>query len=165
MTLPYTICFCVREDQVLMLYRSHPPNAGLWNGLGGKLELGETPLGNIHREVMEEAGLDLHRAEVVRFAGLVTWTAPTDLTGSRPGMYAFLAYLAPTWPIWPDRITSEGILSWKALDWVCDRNNSLVVNNIPYFLPVMLAAPQAQEYYCSVQNGRVQMVISALPTQ
>jgi hypothetical protein len=27
--LPYTICFCLRDDLVLMLYRSNPPNAGL----------------------------------------------------------------------------------------------------------------------------------------
>ncbi len=50
--LPYTICFCLHDDQVLMLYRSNPPNAGLWNGLGGKIETGETPLSNIHREVL-----------------------------------------------------------------------------------------------------------------
>jgi len=163
MTLPYTICFCVRGDQVL--YRSNPPNAGLWNGLGGKLEPGETPLENIHREVMEEAGLDLHQAEVVRFAGLVTWPVSTDLTAARLGMYAFLARLAPDYPLWPDHVTEEGLLSWKALDWVCDQNNPLVVNNIPHFLPVMLTEQQAQEYRCSAHNGRVQMVISALSTQ
>jgi 8-oxo-dGTP diphosphatase len=165
LTLPYTICFCLCSDQVLMLYRSNPPNAGRWNGLGGKLETGETPWSNIHREVLEEATLDLHQAEVVRFAGLVTWTVPTDLSGARLGMYAFLARLAPDGPLWPDRLTLEGVLSWKALDWVCDRNNPLVVNNIPHFLPVMLSETKPQEYCCSAQDGRVQMVIRELPAQ
>jgi 8-oxo-dGTP diphosphatase len=131
LALPYTICFCLRGDQVLMLYRSNPPNAGLWNGLGGKIETGETPWSNIHREVMEEATIDLHQAQEVRFAGLVTWTVPNDPTGSRLGMYTFLARLAPDCLIWPERFTSEGLLSWRALDWVCDPNNPLVVINIP----------------------------------
>jgi 8-oxo-dGTP diphosphatase len=57
--LPYTICFCLRDDLVLMLYRSNPPNAGLWNGLRGKIETGETSWSTIHREVIEEATIDL----------------------------------------------------------------------------------------------------------
>jgi len=57
--LPYTICFCLRDDLVLMLYRSNPPTAGLWDGLGGKIETGETPLSSIQREVIEEATIDL----------------------------------------------------------------------------------------------------------
>ncbi len=163
--LPYTICFCLHDDQVLMLYRSNPPNAGLWNGLGGKIETGETPLSNIQREVLEEATLDLHQAQEVHFAGLVTWTVPNDLTGSRLGMYAFVARLAPDCPIWPDRFTSEGVLSWKALDWVCDRNNPLVVNNIPHFLPRMLTEQQPQEYCFFTRDGRVQMVTGTLPAE
>jgi 8-oxo-dGTP diphosphatase len=158
--LPYTICFCLRGDQVLMLYRSNPPNAGLWNGLGGKIETGETPLSTIHREVMEEADIDLHQAQEVRFAGLVTWTVPNDLTESRLGMYTFVARLAPDCPIWPDRFTSEGLLSWKALDWVCDRNNPVVVKNIPHVLPLMLTEEKPQEYGFSPREGKVQPVVT-----
>lgn len=164
-TLPYTIGFCLHGDQVLMLYRHKPPNAGLWNGLGGKLEAGETPLENIHREVMEEAGLDLRQAAVVRFAGLVSWPVSTDRTGARMGMYAFLACLTPDYPLWPDRVTEEGVLSWKTLAWVCDQQNPLVVSNIPHFLPAMLAAQQAREYCCSAHHGHRHMVSSALSTQ
>lgn len=40
-----------------MLYRTFPPNAQMWNGLGGKIEAGETPLASVQREVQEEAGL------------------------------------------------------------------------------------------------------------
>src|SRR5258708_9753252 len=131
--LPYTICFCLHDDQVLMLYRSNPPNAGLWNGLGGKIETGETPLSNIQREVLEEATLEMHQAQEVHFAGLVTWTVPNDLTGSRLGMYAFVARLAPDCPIWPDRFTSRGVLSSQALYWGCDQYNPLVMPQIPIY--------------------------------
>jgi hypothetical protein len=40
--LRYTLCFLTRGDQVLMLHRRRPPNQGLWNGVGGRLEPGET---------------------------------------------------------------------------------------------------------------------------
>jgi len=42
---------------VLLLRRRHPPNAGLWNGVGGKLEPGEDPYTGCIREVAEETGL------------------------------------------------------------------------------------------------------------
>src|SRR5260370_33757870 len=100
--LPYTICFCLHDDQVLMLYRSNPPNAGLWNGLGGKIETGETPLSNIQREVLEDATLDLDEGQEVHFAGLVTWTVSNEHTGARLRMNAFIACLAPDRPTLPE---------------------------------------------------------------
>ena len=60
--LVYTICFCLRGDAVLMLYRDRPPFARHWNGLGGKIEPGETPLACVEREVLEESGLNLRDA-------------------------------------------------------------------------------------------------------
>jgi 8-oxo-dGTP diphosphatase len=165
-SLPYTICFCLYGDQVLMLYRSNPPNAGRWNGLGGKIEAGETPLITIHREMMEEAEIDLHRAQEARFAGLVTWTFLNDQARSNRGMYVFLARLAPDFPIGPDRSTSEeGLLSWKAFNWVCDLSNPSVVSNIPHFLPGMLTDPKPREYRCSYRGELLQAVVTgALPT-
>lgn len=46
-----------------MVYRNKKPNdihAGKWNGLGGKVEAGESPEACIRREVQEEAGLVIH---------------------------------------------------------------------------------------------------------
>ena len=42
--IPYTTCFVRCGESVLMLLRNRPPNAGLWNGVGGKISPGETPL-------------------------------------------------------------------------------------------------------------------------
>jgi 8-oxo-dGTP diphosphatase len=44
---------------VLLLRRRRPPNAGMWNGLGGKLEAGEDPFAACVREVREETGLTI----------------------------------------------------------------------------------------------------------
>lgn len=157
--LPYTVCFCFCGTQVLMLYRSKPPNAGRWNGLGGKIEAGETPLRNIHREMMEEAEIDLKQARTLRFAGLVTWVSGDDPTLPSRGMYAFLARLAPDFLTWPDRPMAEGLLSWKSVDWACDPGNSSVVSNIPRFLPDMLESSEPQEYRCFYLDGVLQGVI------
>src|SRR5438105_1094977 len=93
MSLPYTICFCCRGDALLMLYCYWPPARHRWNGLGGKREGDELPLPCIHREVWEEAGIDLGAADDVRFAGTVTWPVGADPTGLSRGMYAFVAVL------------------------------------------------------------------------
>ncbi|MFL5627876.1 MAG: NUDIX hydrolase [Ktedonobacteraceae bacterium] len=113
-SLLYTICFCMRGDLVLMLFRHKPPNAHLWNGLGGKFQPGETPLACVQREIMEEATIDLHLAERLRFTGIVTWGTGHDPGNASTGMYAFVAHFPPTFPIWQqERITPEGLLCWQ----------------------------------------------------
>lgn len=67
MRLPYTICFCLCGERVLMLYRNKPPNAQRWNGLGGHIESGETPLVCVRREILEEAEIDLRQAQELRY--------------------------------------------------------------------------------------------------
>lgn len=39
----FTLCFLLHGEDVLMLHRRFPPNQGLWNGVGGHIEPGETP--------------------------------------------------------------------------------------------------------------------------
>jgi 8-oxo-dGTP diphosphatase len=164
LALPYTICFCVRGTQVLMLYRNKAPNAKRWNGVGGRIEEGEMPLASIRREVIEEAEIDLAQAEDLRFTGIVSWAVGDDPTRPSSGMYTYLARFAQDFPTWPDRSMNEGLLSWKALDWVCDPGNRDVVSNIPRFLPLMLADPRPQEYACVYRRGSLREVIArALP--
>ena len=146
--IPYTICFCTSDELVLMLYRTYPPNAGLWNGLGGRIEPGETPEECVRREVFEEAGVDL-RAEALRYAGVVIWPEGVDPTTPSTGMHAFVADLGGGWPVWEgDRPTDEGLLAWKPLGWILDPGNADVVSNIPRFLPGLLDSSEPMEYRC-----------------
>ncbi len=48
----HTLCFIKRNEEILMLNREYDPVKGLWNGVGGKIEKGETPLENAIREIM-----------------------------------------------------------------------------------------------------------------
>lgn len=57
-----TLCYVHHHDHTLMLHRVKKENdihAGKWNGLGGKLEAGETPEECVVREVREESGLTI----------------------------------------------------------------------------------------------------------
>jgi len=55
-----TLCYLRKNDQTLMIHRVKKHNdmhLGKWNGLGGKLEPGESPEDCVRREVEEESGL------------------------------------------------------------------------------------------------------------
>lgn len=56
----YTICFLKQGDKILLLNREKPQWMGAWNGVGGKIEQGETPLVSALREIKEETGLARH---------------------------------------------------------------------------------------------------------
>lgn len=55
-----TLCYLKRDGKTLMVHRTKKANdmhMGKWNGLGGKLEAGETPEECAIREIQEESGL------------------------------------------------------------------------------------------------------------
>jgi len=148
--LAYTICFCRSGDRLLLLHRRRPPNAGLWNGVGGKLAPGERPEDCIRRAVLAETGIDLATAGILRFGGIVTWTVGADPTMPSSGMYAFVADLDPAYPIWDgDRDIPEGLLRWHPLAWATAPANTDLVSNLPRFVPQVLAGDPAVEYRCA----------------
>ncbi|MHB8578431.1 MAG: NUDIX hydrolase [Ignavibacteriaceae bacterium] len=59
-----TLCYVIdkKKNRTLMLHRVKKVNdfhEGKWNGLGGKLEIGETPEECVVREIKEESGLTI----------------------------------------------------------------------------------------------------------
>lgn len=70
-----TLCYLRNNNQTLMLHRIKKENdmhAGKWNGLGGKLDPGETPEECVVREVREESGLEISNPQL---KGVITFPA------------------------------------------------------------------------------------------
>lgn len=139
----YTLCFLTRGDQILMLHRQKPPNLGLWNGVGGRLEPGESARDCILREVSEETGYAL---PAVDFAGILTWDGFETPPG---GLYLFTA---PA-PAGEPQVCSEGDLAWKPRAWVFSAPE--VVSNIHIFGPQVLGGAPPQHYHFSYNSGQI----------
>ena len=99
-----------------MMHRVKKENdmhAGKWNGLGGKLEPGETPEECASREIWEEAGL---RVKSLQFKGMITF----------PGFYNeedWYTFLFVAENFEGELIDSpEGVLKWIPNDEVLDLN-------------------------------------------
>jgi len=89
-----TLCYVRRDGKTLMVHRIKKPkdmHQGKWNGLGGKLDPGETPEECAAREIYEESGLkvlDLQLKGLLTFPGFANdedWYAfvfvATEFTG------------------------------------------------------------------------------------
>lgn len=85
-----TLCYLRQPGQTLMLLRNRKPgdiHAGKYNGLGGKLEPGETPEACVCREVHEECGLTLVEPSL---RGLLTF--PSFAAGRDWYVWVFVAH-------------------------------------------------------------------------
>ena len=81
-----TLCYIRQNGKTLMVHRIKKENdmhAGKWNGLGGKLEAGETPEECALREIWEEAGITVKN---LTLRGLITFPGFSD----DEDWYAFL---------------------------------------------------------------------------
>lgn len=122
MTKLATLVYLKQNGQTLMLHRNKKAgdiHAGKWNGLGGKLEAGESPEACAVREVREESGLTIIAP---RWRGLLlfadfkgedwyVWVFTADtfsgaLTDSTEGSLQWIPDAAlASLPLWPsDRI-------------------------------------------------------------
>lgn len=137
-----------------MLRRQNPPNRGLWNGVGGHLETGETARACVLREVREETGFSLPD---VTYAGILTWDGFETPSG---GLYIFTAPAPGGEPL----ACTEGPLDWKARRWVF--SSPEVVSNIHIFGPLVLDGAPPQHYHFSYRDGAiVQHEILPLPAK
>ncbi len=129
--IKYTLCFIKKDNEFLMLNRIKAPNMGLWNGVGGKLELNEDKFQGIKREITEETGLFI---EEVKYHGEVYWYSKHS-TG---GMYVFTADFPKNNNFKSPVDDIEGLLAFRTEEWLFHKENKGVISNIPIFLEKMM---------------------------
>ena len=67
----YVVGFLFSDDRkkVVLIEKTHPGwQKGKWNGIGGHIEEGELPKDAMQREFNEEAGVLIHKSEILRYA-------------------------------------------------------------------------------------------------
>jgi 8-oxo-dGTP diphosphatase len=126
-----------------MLHRNYPPNQGYWNGVGGRIEPGESPMEACLREVQEETGYHLDSA---RYAGVLTWDGFEIPAG---GLHIFTAAAPSGVPT----ASEEGTLEWKTVDWILSSGQA--VDNISLFLPEVLNGGLPQHYHFAYNAGQL----------
>ena len=147
--IDFTVCFIKQGSKVLLLNREFPAWMGHWNGVGGKIEPGESPRESMVREIYEETGLTIPD---VQFKGIETWFVDQQFVG---GMYLYSADL-PDEHIYETPVKiSEGILDWKELSWITNPQNTGVASDIPMTLKHILFDEEIYEHRCSYSEGKL----------
>ncbi len=109
----------------MLLRRRKPPNQGLYNAPGGKIEPDEDPYEACLREVREETGFRLPAARLRAVLTVITRT-----TGAQWLLFVFVADRPAE--VAGHITTNEGTLRWVPL---ADVASLPVVSDIPLILP------------------------------
>jgi len=145
-TLGYV--FSPDGSRVLMVHRNARPDDmhfGRYNGLGGKLEVGEDIVAGMKREIREEAGI---ACETIRLAGTVSWPG-----FGRNGQDWFgFVFRIDRFSGTPLTANSEGSLEWIPVDGVLDLP---LWEGDRHFLPLVFD-PSAPQFHGAMpySNGR-----------
>ncbi len=73
-----TLCILVKDTKVLLARKMKKIGAGLWNGYGGGIEPGETPIQAAVRELHEEAGINLESNKLEKVAYITFCNKTSD---------------------------------------------------------------------------------------
>jgi len=153
--IPRTLIFVFHKNEVLLLkYSTSKGNwSGRLNGLGGHVERGEDPLTAAHRELREEAGMDLPD---LRLCGTLIIDIPQPSPGIGLYIYAGTASHRNIPPASP-----EGDLVWISLN---NLNDVPLMEDIPVLLNAAQDALKARSVFSALSrttdDGEIEIVFS-----
>ena len=113
-----TLCYIEKEEKYLMLHRTkkkQDPNEGKWIGVGGHLEVGESPEDCLVREVLEETGYTLTKYQ---FRALISFLSDEQepemmCLFTADGFEGELKECAEGDLAWMDKETVLGLPTWE----------------------------------------------------
>lgn len=146
----YTLAFIKKGSDILMINRNKQPWKGMWNGVGGKKNKDESPLDCIVREIYEETGILVKKEEVID-KGICTWNA--DFKSEASGLHLFFVNLNTNYILETPIKMAEGILDWKDINFLLDKDNLGISYNIPYFISNVISDLNRYEYRCLFEGN------------
>ena len=100
-------CYIIRNNQVLLIKRTAPPEAGKYTVVGGRKERGEDLTAACKREVLEETGLAV---------GSVTFRGTVSIAAEGAGHETLAFYFATRDFTGEPEASAEGSLEWCGID-------------------------------------------------
>ncbi len=118
--------FSSSMGQLVLIEKQRPEwQAGKCNGVGGKIEPGETDHDAMVREFREETGKEI-----------ATWTRFCTLNGDWGTLYCFYAVAEDYNKV--ETVTDEEILLWD-VDFVMDNRRSEIIPNIRWLIQMAIS--------------------------
>lgn len=109
------LLFSKDHEKLLLVKRNKKPYPNLWNGIGGKIEVGETPIEAAIRECKEETGLEMINPKL-----LVTYVYPeTNPVNSNTHLSVIYDFIE----IEEVEDNYEGHYEWKDVNFALDFNS------------------------------------------
>lgn len=120
------LCFVKCNNKILLINRNKYPFMGMWNAIGGHVEVGESTIDAALRETKEESGIVVTNATLI---SKFTWNYDDSIG------YAYLVELDDSFDLssYPKKI-NEGIVDFKDIDWIIDEKNYGIVPDLRIFL-------------------------------
>ncbi|CDE25586.1 adenylosuccinate synthetase 2 [Clostridium sp. CAG:440] len=133
-------------NKVLLVKRSKNPYKGCWNGIGGKIESGETPVEAARRECKEETGISMNKPKL-----LVTYVYPEDnILNSNTKLNVIYDCVDEVYVT----DNSEGHYEWKNIDFVMNSYNKEIagLSNLNQFIKEIFDLENIKKFYDCVNN-------------
>ncbi len=141
----YVVILLFNEDmsKILLIKRKRNPYLGLYNGIGGKIEEGETVFECCVRETMEEVNVKLNNPRL-----LVTCTYPESNQMHKNSNIELNVMYDVTEEIEFEE-NEEGTFEWLPVEFVLDANNKLVAgySNVGIFVREILGIENKYDFY------------------
>lgn len=139
----YVLLLLFTKDfkKVLLIKRKKKPFANLYNGIGGKIEQGETVQEAAIRECMEESKIEIQAPKL-----LITCIYPKSINAEEEKEMAVLYDVVDEANV---EENEEGTLEWKDIDFALNFNNRQIAGlaNLSQFIKEILDIEGIQKFY------------------